>query len=107
MLPFEFDELLLSGRSPNSKVGSGNASDASAGKTCPSSPQVGSSSDDVPHTMFSPLVPHTMLSPTSAVPHTMLSESAVPHTMLSQSAPPQSVPQTMLSSPASVPPTML
>ncbi len=33
--------------------------------------------------------------------------STVPHTMLSQSAPPQSVPQTMFSSPSAVPQTML
>ena len=58
--------------------------------------------------MLSPssAVPHTMLSqsaPPQSVPHTMLSSSSVPHTMLSPSS---AVPQTMLS-PSSVPQTML
>ena len=82
-----------------------------------------SSPFDVPHTrLSSPLaVPQTTLSSPRAVPQTTLSSAlcgvdtmlssfpaAVPHTTLAQLAPPQSVPQTILSSSAeAVPQTTL
>ncbi len=93
-----------------------------AGAAFGSSKSGGASSSELPQLIpsSSPVVPHTMLSHVAArAPHDVVGDSArapddvvvvanrAPDDVVAQSAPPQSVPQTMLSSSRAVPHTML